>query len=387
MANWSGCASAHEFRDLARRSLPHFLFEYYDGAAFEARTANANIADLGRVELRQRVLRDVSAIDTATQVLGASLSMPVALSPVGLAGMAARRGEAQAARAAATQGIPFALSTTSLCELGEIAAVAPPWFQLYMIRDRGFVSELLQHALGLGCTTLLLTVDLPILGIRWRDGSSGLNQRGPAGEARRLFQAMRRPGWAWDVGLRGRPHNLGNFARAIGRNASMADCMAFSNANLDAALDARAIRWVREQWPGRLVVKGVLEPEDARMALDLGADALVVSNHGGRQLDGVTSTAKALVRIADALGGTMPLLVDGGVRTGLDVLRMLALGADCVMLGRPWVYALAAGGEPAVSRLLQLLELELRIAMALTGCTTISAINRSVVRLAQAAER
>lgn len=374
-------ATARDFREVARRRLPHFLFEYYDGAAFDGVTAAANEADLLKVELRQHVLRDVSDITTDTAVLGEALALPLVLSPVGLAGMAARRGEVQAARAAQSRGITIALSTTSVCRLDEVAAVRPPWFQLYMVRDRGFVATMMEQAAALGCDTLVLTVDLPALGTRWRDRRSGLYARGLAGAVRRGAQTVLRPRWLADVGLGGRPHNLGTIARHLGRDdLALADCMTFVNANMEARLDPSTLAWVRERWHGKLIIKGVMEIESARLALDGGADALVVSNHGGRQLDGVASTARALPRIAKALDGRATLLVDGGIRTGLDLLRMIALGADAVMIGRPWIYALAAGGEAGVAMLIDTMAAELRIAMALTGCRCIADITPDAIR-------
>lgn len=374
-------ATARDYRDVARRRLPHFLFEYYDGAAFDGVTAAANEADLLQVELRQHVLRDVSGITTDTVVLGEAMALPLALSPVGLAGMAARRGEVQAAKAVRSRGIPMALSTTSVCRLDEVAAVSPPWFQLYMVRDRGFVSAMMEQAAASGCDKLVLTVDLPALGTRWRDRRSGLYELGIGGAVRRGAQMISRPRWLADVGLCGRPHNLGTIARHLGRdNRALADCMAFVNANMEAKLDPSTLAWVRERWHGKLIVKGVMEVESAQLALDGGADALVVSNHGGRQLDGVASTARAMPRIAQALDRRATLLVDGGIRTGLDVLRMIALGADAVMIGRPWVYALAAGGATGVEKLIDTMAAELRIAMALTGCRSLADITSDAVR-------
>ncbi|HEX8059034.1 MAG TPA: L-lactate dehydrogenase [Novosphingobium sp.] len=374
-------ASTADFRTLARGRLPHFLFEYYDGAAFDGVTARANERDLLDVELRQRVLCDVAEISTRVRLWDDDMALPLALSPVGLAGMAASRGEVQAARAAAAAGIPLSLSTTSVCRLDEVARVAPPWFQLYMVRDRGFVEALIGEAARQGCKTLLMTVDLPVLGTRWRDAHSGLWDRTAWGALRRGGQMLARPGWSFDVGFRGRPHNLGTIARFLGRDDTpLGDCMAFTNGNMEAKLDWTALQWVRDRWDGRLLVKGVLESDDAEAAIAGGADGIVVSNHGGRQLDGVASTACALPRIAAAVQGRVPLLVDGGVRSGLDVLRMLALGAQGVMIGRPWVFALAAAGERGVRQLIELISAELRIAMALTGCRDIAAIGPETIR-------
>lgn len=302
-------ATAADFRAGARRRLPHFLFEYFDGAAFEGRTAQRNIEDLASVELRQWVLRDVSAIDASVHLLGQTWSIPLALSPVGLAGMAARRGEVMAARAAHAARVGFTLSSTSICPLDEVSAGGACWFQLYMVRDRSFVEDMVARARMLGSPALVLTVDVPILGPRWRDAHSGLYHPGLAGQIRRLAQAMLRPRWAMNVGLRGRPHSLGNVVRFLGPGTGMTGCMAWTQANMDASVDWEALSWVRSLWSGPLIVKGILEPDDARRAVAHGADALVVSNHGGRQLDGVASTARALPSIAAALEGSVPLLV------------------------------------------------------------------------------
>ncbi|HKY82396.1 MAG TPA: L-lactate dehydrogenase [Sphingobium sp.] len=372
-------ATAADFREVARRRLPHFLFEYFDGAAFDGRTARQNIDDLASVELRQRVLRDVSRIDPGARLLGQDWTMPLALGPVGLAGMAARRGEVIAARAARAAGIGFALSSTSICPLDEVSVEGPCWFQLYMVRDRRFVEDMIGRARMLGSPALVLTVDLPVLGPRWRDARSGLYQPALAGQIRRLAQALLRPRWAMNVGLGGRPHSLGNVVRFLGPDAGMTDCMAWTQANMDASVNWDALSWVRALWKGPLIVKGIMEADDARRAVAHGADALVVSNHGGRQLDGVASTARALPAIAAALEDAVPLLVDGGIRTGLDIVRMIALGASAVMVGRPWLYALAAAGEAGVRRMIALMEAEMRIAMALTGCNNIADIGPDIV--------
>ena len=369
-------ATGRDFRMIARRRLPHFLFEYYDGAAFDGITLQANEADLAGTELRQRVLRDVSKISLTTSYWGNPLEMPVILGPVGLAGLAASRGEVQAARAARSAGIPFVLSSTSICSLSEVEETAVPWFQLYMVRDRKFVARMIEWAKELGCVTLVLTVDLPVLGRRWADGRSGLSDPGLRGKLRRSAQILRRPSWAMQVGGGGRPHTLGNIAHFLGAGTDLQRCMAWTTANIEAALDWTALDWVREQWPGKLIVKGVMDLEDGRLARERGADALVVSNHGGRQLDGVRSTARALSSIASELKGKIPLFVDGGVRTGADVVRMLALGADGVFLGRLWLFALAAAGETGVKRMLSLLAEEMLITMALIGCTSVTEIDR-----------
>ena len=376
-----GPASIGDYRALARARLPHFLFEYVDGGSYGEMTLRRNVADLEAVTLKQRVLRDVSTLDLSTELFGKRWSLPVGLGPVGMAGMYARRGEVQAAQAATAANVPFALSELSVCSLKEvIAAAGPVWQQLYMIKDRGFLEDLLAQGQAAGCGALLMTVDLPVSGSRYRDVRSGL--AAPAGFAssfRRFCQGLVRPGWAWDVGINGRPHGLGNLEPVLGRNSGLEDYFGWIADNFDASISWDDLAWVRQRWPGPLVLKGILDPDDAREALARGVDGIVVSNHGGRQLDGAMSTARALPAIADAVGGKLPILVDGGVRSGLDVVRMLALGADFVLLGRAWVYALAGGGSAGVAHALGLIEAEMRVAMALTGCTSIAKINRDII--------
>ena len=372
-------ASTTDFREAARRRLPRFLFDYIDGGAYAERTLGRNVSDLADLSLRQRVLRDVSQVSTKTTLFGVEQSLPVALAPVGLTGMYARRGEVQAARAAAAKGVPFCLSTVSVCDVDEVskASAAPIWFQLYVLRDRGFMRDLLVRAREAGATALVFTVDMPVPGARYRDAHSGMS--GPNAAARRMLQALGRPGWAWDVGLMGRPHTLGNVAPVLGENSGLEDFMGWLGANFDPAITWKDLDWIRDLWKGPLIIKGVLDPEDARAAADIGADGIVVSNHGGRQLDGVLSSARALPAIADAVGDRLTVLADGGVRSGLDVVRMLALGAKGVLLGRAFVYALAARGGPGVTQLLDLIETEMRVAMALTGVNSVSQIDRSIL--------
>lgn len=372
-------SSTTDFREAARRRLPRFLFDYVDGGANAETTLARNVTDLADVSLRQRVLRDVSAVDPSTHLFGARQSLPVALAPVGLMGLYARRGEVQAARAAAGKGVPFCLSTVSVCDVDEVARAssAPIWFQLYVLRDRGFMRDLLARASAAGATALVFTVDMPVPGSRYRDAHSGMS--GPLAAVRRLLQAAGKPAWAWDVGVRGRPHSLGNVAPVLGRGSGLEDFMGWLGANFDPSITWKDLDWIREVWKGPLIIKGVLDPEDARAAADIGADGVVVSNHGGRQLDGVLSSARALPAIAEAVGDRLTVLADGGVRSGLDVVRMLALGARGVLLGRAYAYALAAGGEAGVTRLLDLIDKEMRVAMALTGARTIADLDRSIL--------
>ena len=371
-------ASISDYRALAQARLPHFLFEYLDGGSYDEVTLRRNVEDLRSVALRQRVLRDVSAIDLTTQLFGKSWALPVGLGPVGLSGLYARRGEVQAARAAAAANVPFALSTLSACSIEEVARAAPLWFQLYIVKDRGFVADMIARAKEAGCGALLLTVDLAVPGTRYRDYRAGLSGslRGPAS---RMRQVLQRPDWAWDVGLRGRPLTMGNLEKLLGTDAVLADLMGWVGANFDASVTWKDVEWVRAQWDGPLVIKGILDPDDARLAADSGADGIVVSNHGGRQLDGALSSARALPRIAEAVGGRTAILADGGVRSGLDVVRMLALGADFVLMGRAWAYALAACGQAGVAHVLKLIDAEMRVAMALTGCTLIDELTRDIL--------
>ncbi|MBL8544378.1 MAG: L-lactate dehydrogenase [Hyphomonadaceae bacterium] len=370
-------ASISDYRELARRRLPHFLFEYIDGGAYAEVTLKRNESDLEALALRQRVLRDVSKIDLSTNLFGQNLAMPVALGPVGLAGMFARRGETQALRAAERAGVPFCLSTVSVCSLSEVAAAAakPFWFQLYMVRDRAFMRDLLAIARELGCPTLVFTVDLPTPGARYRDARSGMGQAG----LRRLMQVVSRPHWAWDVGVNGKPLQLGNVAPLLGPRSGLGDFLGWVRDNFDASVTWKDLEWLRNEWRGQIVIKGVLEADDARAAAEAGADGIVASNHGGRQLDGAISAVRALPPIVDAVGDRLTVLADGGVRSGLDVVRMLALGARGVLLGRAWAYALGGAGERGVAHMLALMRAEMQVAMALSGVTKVAEIDRSAL--------
>jgi L-lactate dehydrogenase (cytochrome) len=293
---------------------------------------------------------------------------------VGLSGLYARRGEVQAAKVATAANVPFTLSTVSACSLREVAASGHiPWYQLYFVKDRGFVAAMIERAREEGCGALLLTADLAVPGSRYRDA------RAAGSGLRRWAQLLARPGWLWDVGVNGKPHSLGNLEDIVGKRAPLSDFQSWIHANFDASVNWTDVAWVREQWKGPLIIKGILDPDDAKVAVECGADGIVVSNHGGRQLDGVSSTARALPRVADAIAGRMPVLADGGVRSGLDVVRMLALGADFVLLGRAWAYALAANGGAGVAHVLRLIDAEMRVAMALTACTNIAEITRDAV--------
>jgi L-lactate dehydrogenase (cytochrome) len=374
-------SASTDYRAAAQRKLPPFLFHYLDGGAYAEHTLRRNVADLADIALRQRVLKDMSALDLSTELFGEQLAMPVALAPVGLTGMYARRGEVQAAKAAAAKGIPFTMSTVSVCPIEEVAPAIdrPMWFQLYVLKDRGFMKNVLERAKVAGVSTLVFTVDMPVPGARYRDAHSGMS--GPNAPLRRMLQAMTHPSWALDVGLLGKPHDLGNISAYRGNPTGLADYIGWLGANFDPSISWKDLQWIRDFWEGPMVIKGILDADDARDAVKFGADGIVVSNHGGRQLDGVLSSARALPAIADAVKGELKILADSGIRTGLDVVRMLALGADSVLLGRAFVYALATAGGAGVSNLLELIEKEMRVAMVLTGAKSIAEINRdSLVR-------
>ncbi|MBD3726424.1 MAG: FMN-dependent L-lactate dehydrogenase LldD [Moraxella osloensis] len=369
-------SSANDYREAARRRLPPFLFHYIDGGAYAEYTLKRNVEDLSSIALRQRVLKDMTQLDLSTEIFGEQLSLPVALSPVGLTGMYARRGEVQAAMAADKKGIPFTMSTVSVCPIEEVTPKInrPMWFQLYVLRDRKFMQNVLERAKAAGCSTLVFTVDMPVPGARYRDAHSGMS--GPNAAMRRYLQACTHPQWAMDVGLLGRPHDLGNVSKYLGKAIGLEDYIGWLGNNFDPSISWKDLEWIRDFWDGAMVIKGILDPQDAKDAVRFGADGIVVSNHGGRQLDGVMSTATALPKIADAVKGDIKILVDSGIRNGLDVVRMLALGADLCMLGRAFIYALAADGEAGVTNLLNLIDKEMRVAMTLTSANRIQDINR-----------
>ena len=368
-----------DYREAARRRLPRFLFDYIDGGAGAERTLAANVADLAQVRLKQRVLAQVEDLSLETEWFGRRVGLPVVLAPVGMAGMFWRRGETAVARAAAAAGVPYAPSTVSICAIEEIAAQspAPLWFQLYVLKDRGFMRSVLERAREAGVTTLVFTVDLPVPGTRWRDARSGL--AGPFRAQRRLLQALGKPAWAWDVGLRGRPHDLGNISTYLGRRIGLEDYIGWLAANMDPSIGWSDLDWLRDFWRGPLIIKGVLTPEDARDAARFGAEAIVVSNHGGRQLDGAASTARALPKIRDAIGDDLMIFADSGVRSGLDVVRMLALGAKGVLLGRAQAFALAARGERGVREMLEMIAQEMRVVMTLAGVSAVERIDASIL--------
>lgn len=366
-------ASVSDYRELARRRLPKIFFEYIDGGSYAEATLRRNVADLEAIALRQRVMTDMTSLDMSVETLGQQFSMPVGLAPVGMAGMYGRRGEVQAARAAAAAGVPFCLSTVGVCSVEEVTTSGtPPWFQLYVLKDRGYMRELLARAKDVGSPVLVFTVDLPTPGARYRDVRSGFTgSSGLSGALNTAWDGITHPAWTWDVFVHGRPHTLGSVTGAVKESRRVTDFLSWIARNFDRSVTWKDMDWVREVWDGPIVVKGVLDPEDARDAVKAGAQGLVVSNHGGRQLDGVRSSISALPRIADAVGGDLEVYMDGGIRSGLDVLKAVSLGAKACFIGRAWAYALGAGGETQITKMLATLRSELAVAMILTGCASI----------------
>jgi L-lactate dehydrogenase (cytochrome) len=375
-------ATALDYRELARRRLPRQLFDYLDGGAYEEATMRSNVADLERVLLRQVVMRDVSVRDPAVEVLGQKLALPIVLAPVGLAGMLAQRAEVQAARAAEDAGVPFTESTVSICSIEEVARATskPPWFQLYVMRDRGYAEDLLARARAVGSPVLALTIDLAVVGARHRDTRNAVvGQVGSWAKARRAFDLLSHPRWVRDVGLGGRPLTFGNLEKAVPNARSPDQFKDWVDSQFDPSVTWKDVAWVRENWNGRLVVKGVLDAQDARRAAEVGVDGVIVSNHGGRQLDAVPSTARALPEIVDAVGDELEVLADGGVRTGLDVVKMVAMGARAVLIGRPWAWAVAARGQAGVRHVLEVMKADIDTALGLTGQTSIADVDRSAL--------
>jgi L-lactate dehydrogenase (cytochrome) len=375
-------ATADDYRELAHRRLPRHLFDYLDGAAYEETTAAANREGFRRLQLRQRVLRDVSQIKLSTRVLGQDLALPVVLAPLGLAGAMARRAEVQAARAAEAAGVAFCESTVSICSIEEVraATTAPFWYQLYIMRDRGYAKDLMARARAAGCEVLVLTVDLAVMGARYRDVRNGMaGGLSLAGKLSKAWDLLSHPQWLLDVAIKGKPLMFGNLTTAVPDARSLPEFKAWVDSQFDPRITWQDLAWVRENWPGKIVLKGILDVEDARQAVAAGVDGIVVSNHGGRQLDGVAASIDALPRIADAVGDRLEILMDGGVRSGLDVVKALALGAKACMLGRAWGYAVAARGEAGVAHMLSVMKSEMNVALALCGVTDVEKLDREAL--------
>lgn len=375
-------ASVLDYRELARRRLPRQLFDYIDGGAYEEAAMRANVSDLSDVLLRQLVMRDVSVRDQSCGVLGQKLAMPVILAPVGLAGMFARRAEVQAAKAAEASGVPFIESTVSICSVEEVAEATsvPPWFQLYVMRDRSYAEDLMSRAQAIGSPVLVLTVDLPVVGARHRDTRNAMvGDASTWAKVRRGVDLVSHAGWLVDVPIKGKPLTFGNLAKAVPGGRSPEDFKTWVDSQFDPSVTWDDIAWVREHWKGKLVVKGVLDPEDARRAADVGVDGLIVSNHGGRQLDSVPSSAIALPGVVEAIGDQVEVLADGGVRTGLDVVKLMALGAKAVLVGRAWAWAVAAGGQAGVDQMLGFLRADIDTALGLTGRNSVNDLDSTAL--------
>ncbi|MBS0431159.1 MAG: alpha-hydroxy-acid oxidizing protein [Proteobacteria bacterium] len=371
--------SIADLRELARRRVPRAIFDYADRGSYDEATLARNRRDLDALAFRQRVMVDVSALSTATTILGEPAAMPLAIAPTGLCGLYRRDGEIAGARAAQVFGIPFCLSTMSICSIEDVRAnVAKPfWFQVYLMRDRGFNAELIARAKAAGCSALVLTVDLPILALRRRDAKNGLAIP-PRLTWRNAFDVATKPGWVLGV-LLGKRRGFGNLAGRLG-DSGLQTLAAWTASQFDRSVTWDDIAWVRERWGGKLIVKGVLEADDARAALAQGVDAIVVSNHGGRQLDGAPSTISVLPEVVDAVDGRCEVLFDGGVQSGQDILKALALGARGCLIGKAFLYALAAQGESGVRTALQILHDELEVSMALTGQADLRRIGPGILR-------
>ncbi|MGE6475188.1 L-lactate dehydrogenase [Psychrobacter sp. NPDC078631] len=373
--------TTNDYKKQAKQRLPNFLFDYIEGGANAEQTLQANTADFKRYTLRQRVMRDVSAVDTSTSLFGESLSMPLALAPVGMAGLFARRGEVQAARAAEKNGIPFTLSTVAICSSEEVQSATnqPFWFQLYMLRDRALVLDMLHRAAASGCKTLVFTVDLALPGMRLRDYRNGMLGGSTKGKMSYLTQLFMRPGWLLDIGILGKPHSLGNLKHKVESASDLDRYKAFVESQFDPSATWKDIAWLRNNWSGNIIIKGIMDADDAKAAVDAGADGIIVSNHGGRQLDGVSSTIDKLPSIANSVGQQTKVLLDGGIHNGVDVVKAIALGADSVLIGRSWVYAMAAQGEAGMNKLLALYQQEIAATMGLMGVSRIEELNSDVI--------
>ncbi|WP_265920519.1 alpha-hydroxy acid oxidase [Cupriavidus nantongensis] len=369
-----------DLRRLARRRVPRMFYEYADSGSWTESTYRANQREFGRILLRQRVAVDIGERRIATRMLGQEVAMPVALAPTGLAGMQHADGEILAARAARDFGVPFTLSTVSICSIEDVAEATgghPFWFQLYVMRDRAFVERLMDRARAAGCPALVLTLDLPVSAQRHKDLRNGLSAP-PRLTPWNLLNMMGKPRWC--LGMLGtRRRTFGNIIGHVQGVDDMTSLADWSSRQYDPTLDWDDVAWIRRRWPGKLVLKGIQDVEDARLACQSGADALIVSNHGGRQLDGAPASIRALPAIAEAVGDRIEVHMDGGIRSGQDVLKAVALGAKGVYIGRPMLYGLGAMGQAGVTRALEIIRKELDLTMAFCGHTDIRAVGRDIL--------
>ena len=372
--------STHDLRELARRRIPRAIFDYADGGAYEEQTMRRNAADLDAMTFRQRVMVDVSNISLATSFLGSPVSMPLAIGPTGLAGLFHADGEILGARAAAACGIPFCLSTMSICSIEDVRAATqqPFWFQQYLMRDRGFNQELIDRAQAAQCSALMLTLDLQVIGERRRDPRNGLTIP-PTLSLRNAWDVATKPAWALKV-LFGKRRTFGNLIGRIGGSSGISTLAQWTATQFDASANWRDVEWVRSRWPGKLILKGVLDAEDALKGVAAGADAIVVSNHGGRQLDGASSTISVLREIVEAVDGRCEVMFDGGVRSGQDIAKALALGARGALIGKTFLFALAGAGQAGVAKAIEIMRNELRVTLALTGTANIGAVGPHILR-------
>jgi len=368
-----------DLRALAQKRIPKAIFDYADRGSYDERTIGANRADLAALNLRQRVMIDVSDRNLATTLVGEKAAIPVAIAPTGLTGLFHGNGEILGARAAEAFGVPFTLSTMSICSIEDVAAATtkPFWFQLYVMRDRGFSQSLVERAIAAKCSALVLTLDLQIQGQRHRDLKNGLSVPPRLTLANALDTATK-PAWALRV-LFGKRRSFGNLAGHVKNAGNLTTLSQWTASQFDPSLSWDDIAWVRKIWPGKLILKGVLDVEDAKQAAATGADAVVVSNHGGRQLDGAISSIRALPRIVDAIGDRTEILFDGGVQSGQDVLKAMALGARGCLIGKSFLYGLAAMGQAGVAKTLDILARELDVSMALTGTRSVADITGAVL--------
>jgi L-lactate dehydrogenase (cytochrome) len=368
-----------DLRQIARRRVPRAFFEYCDRGSYAEETLAANSNDLKKIQFRQRVMVDISERSIATTILGSPVGMPLALSPTGLTGMQHGDGEIHAARAAEKAGIPFCLSTMSICSIEDVAgAVTKPfWFQLYVMKDRGFTKSLVERAVAAKCSALVLTLDLTVQGQRHRDIKNGLAVP-PKIKLANLIDIATKPAWALSV-LMGRRKTFGNLAGWLPEMKGVKSLAQWTAGQFDQSLNWKDVAWIRSLWPGKLILKGILDVEDAKIAAQTGAEAIVVSNHGGRQLDGAPSSISVLPKIADAVGAETEVFFDGGIRSGQDLMRALALGAKAGMIGRAFLYGLGAGGEAGVAKAIEIIRKEMEITMVLTGRRSIAEIDRTIL--------